>query len=137
MNSIKDVLSQKPGKVRNPQQAGLPNKLSNKVSKEESEFKKILQESHKAKKANDDISFSSHATKRLEERNITIDGNEFVKLKGALAKLRDKGGKESLVVTENAAYIMDVDKGRVVTALDRDNLSENVFTKIDSTVFMN
>jgi flagellar operon protein len=83
-----------------------------------------------------DVQVSSHAMKRLQERNIELDGNEFMKLKEAVSKLRAKGGHDSLVITNKAAYVVDVDKNTVVTAVDKNNMNENVFTKIDSTIFM-
>lgn len=83
-----------------------------------------------------DVQVSSHAMKRLQERNIELDGNEYMKLKEAIGKLRTKGGHDSLVITAKAAYVVDVDKNTVVTAVDKNNMNENVFTKIDSTIFM-
>lgn len=83
-----------------------------------------------------DVQVSTHAMKRLQERNIELDGNEFMKLKEAVSKLRAKGGHDSLVITNKAAYVVDVDKNTVVTAVDKNNMNENVFTKIDSTIFM-
>jgi len=50
--------------------------------------------------------------------------------------LKNKGGHDSLVITNKAAYVVDVDKNTVVTAVDKNNMNENVFTKIDSTIFM-
>lgn len=83
-----------------------------------------------------EISVSTHAMKRLQERNIELDGNEYMKLKEAVSKLRTKGGHDSLVITEKAAYVIDVDNAKVVTAVDKGSMNENVFTKIDSTIFM-
>ena len=83
-----------------------------------------------------EVQVSSHAMKRLQERNIELDGNEFMKLKEAVMKLKAKGGHDSLVITNKAAYVVDVDKNTVVTAVDKNNMNENVFTKIDSTIFM-
>jgi flagellar operon protein len=83
------------------------------------------------------INLSAHAAKRLQERNITIDGDEFFKLKGAIDKLKIKGGRDSLVITSKAAYIVDVGSNTIVTAIDKDNMAENVFTKIDSTLILN
>lgn len=60
-----------------------------------------------------------------------------MKIKEGVDKLKEKGGKESLLVTDNAAYIVDVPNNTIVTAIDKDKMSENVFTKIDSTIFMN
>ena len=83
-----------------------------------------------------EVTVSSHAMKRLQERNIEMDSGEYMKLKEAIGKLRGKGGHDSLVITNKAAYVVDVDKNTVVTAVDKNNMNENVFTKIDSTIFM-
>ncbi len=82
------------------------------------------------------ISLSVHAAKRLKERNMDIDNDEFFKLRSAFKKLQEKGGQDSLVITEKGAYIVDVANQKVVTAIDKDNIAENVFTKIDSTVLV-
>ena len=83
------------------------------------------------------VILSGHAKKRLEERNLTMDGDEFLKIRDGINKLKQKGGKDSLIVTNQAAYIVDVDKQTVVTAMDKNDMAENVFTKIDSTLFIN
>lgn len=83
------------------------------------------------------VKLSGHAMKRLEERNLTMDGNEFLRIKDGIDKLKEKGGKDSLIVTNQAAYIVDVDNQTVVTAMDKEDMAENVFTKIDSTLFIN
>jgi flagellar operon protein len=112
---------------------------------EKSEFKGLVDQLSNAdlrqpqvtqKDLGSELNVSSHAMKRLQERNIELDGNEYMKLKEAISKLRTKGGHDSLVVTQKAAYVVDVDKNTVVTAVDKNNMSENVFTKIDSTIFM-
>jgi flagellar operon protein len=72
----------------------------------------------------------------LQERQIDFTGEEYSKVKDAMTRLSEKGGKNSLVVTDNAAYIVDVAKNKVVTAVDKGSMNENVFTKIDSTVFV-
>lgn len=108
---------------------------------EKSEFKGLIEEQLRQpqvtqKDVGADVNVSSHAMKRLQERNIELDGNEYMKLKEAVSKLRAKGGHDSLVITNKAAYVIDVDKNMVVTAVDKNNMNENVFTKIDSTIFM-
>jgi flagellar operon protein len=75
--------------------------------------------------------------KRLQERNMSLDREEFQKLQSAIEKLKTKGGQDSLVITGKGAYIVDVPKNTIVTAIDKDNIGENVFTKIDSTILMN
>ena len=83
------------------------------------------------------IQLSTHAMRRLQERNISIDKDEYTKLQTAMDRLKLKGGQDSLVITGKAAYIVDVPKNTIVTAIDKENIGENVFTKIDSTILMN
>lgn len=102
------------------------------------EFEGLLREKLDGVKSPDQgISLSTHAARRLKERNLEMDAGEYTKLKGAIEKLKTKGGQDSLVITGKAAYIVDVPNNRIVTAIDRDNMAENVFTKIDSTLFVN
>lgn len=114
--------------------------VSNRLPKEGnvSDFKKLLeQEVGQQKPLHGGINLSTHAAKRLEERQIDFNGEEYLKVKEAITKLKAKGGRDSLVITDKAAYIVDVANNKVVTAVDKSNMNENVFTKIDSTVFMN
>ena len=83
------------------------------------------------------LSFSTHASKRIEERKIDIDAKEYMKIREAMAKLKAKGGKTSLIVSDKAAYIIDIKNNKIVTAVDKNSIAENVFTKIDSTAFVN
>ena len=101
---------------------------------EKNEFKNLLNEQILDVKAQHGINLSVHAAKRLQERSLDMDRAEFLKLKGAMDKLRAKGGRDSLVITDKAAYIVDVPGNKVVTAIDKGSIQENVFTKIDSTV---
>lgn len=114
--------------------------VSNRLPKDDkvSDFKKLLeQEVGGQKPLHGGINLSTHAAKRLEERKIDFNGEEYLKVKEAITRLKAKGGRDSLVITDKAAYIVDVANNRVVTAVDKSNMNENVFTKIDSTVFMN
>lgn len=112
------------------------SKLERLKNGQKSEFEALFNK-HIDNKEDKEVSFSKHAVKRLQERNLHLDSNEYLKLKEAMSKLQQKGSKESLVITSNAAYIVDVNNSKVVTAMDKDNMNENVFTNIDSTVFMN
>ncbi len=125
-----------------PNVTKLPNQkkvdVSNRLPKEGkvSDFKRMLENEQVQKPLHGGIDISSHAAKRLEERKINFDGSEYLKVKDAMTKLRAKGGKDSLVITDQAAYIVDVKNNKVVTAVDKGSMNENVFTKIDSTVFV-
>lgn len=83
----------------------------------------------------DKVKFSSHALKRLESRNINITENELSKIQNAFEKAESKGAKDSLIMMDNTAFIVNVPNRTVVTALDVNESKENVFTNIDSVVF--
>jgi len=100
------------------------------------EFSSLLQETIEAQQPQG-IKLSVHAAKRLQDRNMEVDGAELKKIQSGIDKLASKGGSDSLLITSKGAYIIDVPKRTIVTAIDKDSISENVFTKIDSTVILN
>jgi len=113
---------------------------SNQLPKEGeiSEFKELLSKKIESEKPlHGGINLSSHAAQRLQERKIDFNGEEYAKVKEAMARLKEKGGQNSLIISDKAAYIVDVKNNKVVTAVDKENMMSNVFTKIDSTVFIN
>lgn len=94
-----------------------------------SRFESMLEE-----QATGDVRFSKHAEKRLESRGVSVA--ELGALRAAIEKLREKGARSSLVLTDEAALIVNVPENRVVTAMSRHQLKENVFTNIDSTIII-
>lgn len=81
------------------------------------------------------LKFSSHATKRLESRNIQLSEGELEKLQNAVERAEMKGAKDSLVLMDKTAFIVNVPNKTVVTAMQVDESNENIFTNIDSVVF--
>jgi len=81
------------------------------------------------------VKFSNHALKRLETRQIKLSNNEVNKIQEAVEKAEQKGSKDSLVMMNNTAFIVNVPNRTVVTALPVGESNENIFTNIDSVVF--
>ncbi len=81
------------------------------------------------------LRFSNHAQKRLEARNINLSDEGISRLSNAVDKAEKRGGKESLVMVDDMAFIVNVRDRMVVTALDSKTRGEGVFTQIDSVVF--
>lgn len=81
------------------------------------------------------LKFSNHALKRLETRNIHLSDVEINKIQNAVEKAELKGAKDSLVMMNDTAYIVNVPNKTVVTAMQISEESENIFTNIDSVVF--
>ena len=81
------------------------------------------------------IKFSSHALKRLEERQIQLSGDEMLKINSAVERAEQKGARDSLVMMNSTAFIVNIPNKTIVTALPVGESAENVFTNIDSVVF--
>ncbi|HHY63866.1 MAG TPA: flagellar biosynthesis protein [Clostridiaceae bacterium] len=82
-----------------------------------------------------DIKISKHAMMRLEARNISLDENQVERLKNAVDKASAKGVRDTLVVMDNVAFVVNVNARTVITAVNQSELKENVFTNIDGAVF--
>lgn len=80
------------------------------------------------------LKFSSHASKRLEDRNIVLSNAEMQKINEAVQKAETKGAKDSLVMMNGNAFIVNIPNKTVITAMPLEN-NDNVFTNIDSVVF--
>ncbi len=85
----------------------------------------------------DRVKFSHHAQTRLESRNITLSDSDLKQLSDAVDRAGQKGSQDSLVFMKNVAFIVNVKNRTVVTAVDGENMNENVFTNIDSAVLIN
>lgn len=82
------------------------------------------------------LKFSAHATQRLKDRKIAIDPMTMAKITDAVDKAEAKGVEDTLVLTPDAALIVNVSNRTVITALDRKAASGNVFTNIDGAVIV-
>ena len=82
----------------------------------------------------DQLKVSGHAKTRMESRNINLTQDEWNRVLGGVQKAAAKGAKESLVMVDNVALVVSVKNRTVITAVDKGNLKDNVFTNIDSAV---
>jgi flagellar operon protein len=82
----------------------------------------------------DAVRFSGHALERIQRRNIPLDGPVAARLQAGVDKAAAKGVRDSLVLVDDTAFVVSVRNRTVVTAVDRDNMKEHVFTNIDGAV---
>jgi len=83
-----------------------------------------------------EIKFSKHAQERLLSRNINLTDEQKMKMKEAVAKAESKGVRDSLVLMDNLAFVVNIRNKTVITAVHSNELSENVFTNIDGAVII-
>lgn len=122
-------LPEKANSVR-PQPAG-SRMVGNRV--EGSQFQATLD---KAVNQSRGVRFSAHAKARLHSRGVNLDATKLEALSNAIDKAEAKGARESLVLSDDAAYVVSIKNRMVITAFDRDNLRDGVFTSIDSAVVL-
>jgi flagellar operon protein len=80
------------------------------------------------------IRFSAHAQTRMQSRQIDLQPGQMQRLQGAVQLAAGKGARDSLVLMDNMAMVVNVPNRTVVTVVDRDSLKQNVFTNIDSAI---
>lgn len=90
----------------------------------------------KTGEVNSEIRFSKHASNRLADRNLTLSENQLNRLSEGLKKAGEKGIRESLVMVDQLAFIVNVPSNTVITAMDQAQARENVFTNIDGAVIV-
>jgi flagellar operon protein len=82
----------------------------------------------------DQLKVSGHAQTRLQSRNIELGKAEWERVMNGVNKAAEKGAKESLVMVDDVALVVSIKNRTVITAVDKANLKDNVFTNIDSAV---
>jgi flagellar operon protein len=80
------------------------------------------------------VKFSAHANQRVQDRKILLDPALLAKIGDAVDQAASKGVEDTLVLTADAAFIINVPHRTVVTALDRKGMAGNVFTNIDGAI---
>lgn len=110
--------------------------LNNQVQKDviESKSSKVSFQKILLQKSSEGLKFSKHAGERLEQRNITLSNEQMKRLEDATARADKKGIKESLMLMDNMAFIVNVKNCTVITAMDQTENEENIFTNIDGAV---
>ncbi|NOZ08258.1 MAG: hypothetical protein GXO91_05205 [FCB group bacterium] len=85
---------------------------------------------------NQEIKFSAHAIKRLQDRQINMSKTDLTRLTEGVKRVDRKGANSSLILVDDMAYIVSVKNRIVVTALDKSATLGNVFTNIDSVAIV-
>jgi len=97
-------------------------------------FADVLQE--QLLRTTEGVKFSAHATERLRARAINLTPADMGKIDEAVRLATAKGARESLLLTDKAAFVVSVKNRTVITVVDSAHMKENVFTNIDSAVIL-
>ncbi len=96
-------------------------------------FQEVLQ---KKVQTDNNLRFSKHASVRLQQRGIDLTDGQLERLMDGTRKAGQKGIKDSLVIVDELAFIVNVPNSTVVTAMDSKDAVDNIFTNIDGAVIM-
>ena len=86
------------------------------------------------------LKFSAHAQQKLASRQINLGRDAMQRLDQAVARAAEKGAKDALMLMpgvsrgEDLAFVVSVTNRTVITAMDGEHITENVFTNIDSAM---
>ncbi|WP_264987863.1 TIGR02530 family flagellar biosynthesis protein [Lysinibacillus piscis] len=105
----------------------------------------ILSESSKNKKSfsahlqaaqQQELKVSKHAQHRIVERNIEITEQEWQTVSEKVSEAHAKGVNQPLVLMDQAALIVSAKNATVITAMDRTEAKQQLFTNIDGTIVL-
>jgi len=103
--------------------------------KSEISFREILEQTAE-KEGSTVLKFSKHAANRLADRKIELTDGQLRRLSEGTAKAGAKGIRESLVIMDELAFIVNVPNNTVITAMSQTETEENVYTNIDGAVII-
>lgn len=81
-----------------------------------------------------ELRFSKHANSRLADRNIRLTDEQMNRLGEGTQRAGAKGIRESLIMVDSLAFIVNIPSKTVVTAMDQEDTKSNIFTNIDGAV---
>lgn len=82
------------------------------------------------------LKFSKHCLGRLADRNIELSDSQLERLESGTKKAGLKGIRDSLVIVDELAFIVNVPNQTVVTAMDSTETEGNIFTNINGAVII-
>ncbi|MBB6175791.1 flagellar operon protein [Anoxybacillus tengchongensis] len=108
----------------------IPSQKQTVVSTERQSFRDALAEAGKA------LKISKHAQQRLQERNIHINEEQWAMIGQKIVEAKQKGVRDSLVITDEAALIVSAVNQTVITAMHREEAQSQLFTNINGAIII-
>lgn len=82
------------------------------------------------------FTISKHAQERILLRGIEIGKEEIEGINKAINLANSKGVRDSLVVVNGKAFVINIPTRTVVTAIEEESLKNRIFTNIDGAVIL-
>ncbi|MBO0996876.1 flagellar protein [Bacillus sp. SD075] len=85
---------------------------------------------------NEKLTISKHTQLRMSQRNIEIGPQTWGKIADKTNEAKKMGVTESLIIIDNAALIVSTKNNKVITVMDRDEATSQIFTNINGTIIL-
>ncbi|MFJ7747050.1 TIGR02530 family flagellar biosynthesis protein [Peribacillus sp. NPDC097295] len=82
------------------------------------------------------LTISKHAQMRMNQRKIEINQQTWDRIADKAIEAKKMGVTESLIITDNAALVISTKNNIVITVMDRDEASSQIFTNINGTILL-
>jgi len=86
--------------------------------------------------AQQSLKISKHAQQRLQERNISIDEHQWALIEQKVLEAQQKGVRDSLVFTNEAALIVNAANQTLIAAMNREEAQAQLFTNINGAIIL-
>lgn len=97
-------------------------------------FSQQFQQAVESKNRN--LNISKHAQIRMAQRNIDIDSATWLKIESKIQQAKKMGVTESLVLTDTLALVVSTINNTVITAMNRQEATNQIFTNINGTILI-
>lgn len=82
------------------------------------------------------LTISKHASLRMEQRGIKIEEPLWDKIASKVSEAKQKGVNDSLVLVNDAALIVSAKNQTVITAMNKQEASSQIFTNITGAIIV-
>ncbi|WKB34862.1 TIGR02530 family flagellar biosynthesis protein [Terrilactibacillus sp. S3-3] len=83
------------------------------------------------------VTISKHAKQRLVDRHINISPVKWEQIHQKMQEASKMGISDSLVLTKEAALVVNAHKNTVITAMNLKEAKTHIFTNINGTIVLN
>ncbi len=95
------------------------------------DFQSLLEDAQRQ-----ELNFSKHAMERLQRREIPLNQDDLKLLSEGINRARQKGSRESLLLMDDTAFLVNVNDRRIITAVGEEGMKNKTFTNIDSAILL-
>ncbi|AOM83182.1 TIGR02530 family flagellar biosynthesis protein [Salisediminibacterium beveridgei] len=82
------------------------------------------------------LKISKHAEKRLFDRGIELTPETWQAIESRIGEAKQKGVRDSLVLTKEAALVVNASNETVITAMNREEAASQIFTNINGAIVL-